>query len=174
MSMMMEGIVKDVEVRKIKNGTMTVYDVVDAEGVKWTAWEKELAERAYALKDQPALLEVDVEQKGKWTNRNLRGIEGKPVAGFTPALEAMSASLGTEKPPSLLDAKEALTEAPSYRDRSIFRQTAAKVAAHLAEGGSSPEEFWANTRDLAAYFESGVLPSGGDKAPAVAEDDIPF
>lgn len=185
----MEATVQDVEMRKVTkrdgSGDMTLYDVVIADGSKWTAFEKELAERAYALKGTPALLEVSVEVKGQYTNRNLRQIQAKPTSGFTPALGAMEAQLGngggtTTAPPSFFteEAKPVfspsppLVEEPSYKDRNIWRQTASKVSARISKTES---EFWGNLDLLVRYYETGEKPfsSSDSNPPPYVDSDVP-
>lgn len=165
-TMNMEATVIEVEYRKGNrkkdNSEYVCYDIVDQDGVKWVAWERGLAERAFNLKGQPALWQVEVTQNGEWTNRTLKGIDAKATSGFEPALTAMTASIGSFSPttqapvggglvaPTITFAGEG--DVPTFKDRSIWRQTATKVAAHL---GGTMAEFWENVAVLERFYETG-------------------
>lgn len=160
--MTMEAIVKDVEARKIKNNTETIYDIVIQDGTKWTAWTRELAERAYGLKDTLALLEVEVKQNGNFTNRTLKSIAAKVDAGFAPALSAMEQSIGRTFTEAYIDSSPGpqFTEAPregsgTEKDISIWRQVAGKVAGQIS---TDRTEFWENVEQLYNYFSTGIIP----------------
>lgn len=165
-SMTMEGVVIEVELRKgnrkSDNQPYVCYDIIDQDNVKWVAWERELAERAFNLKGQAALWQVEIVQNGNYTNRTLRGIDAKTASGFEPALKAMEASIGG------FNEKTAFPEpgqpvqipgdpgVPRDTDRYIWRQCATKVAAQL---GGTANEFWENSLALVNFYETGVSPA---------------
>ena len=188
-NMTAELLVKEVVSRRIKAGTpdeRLVYDVIDGSDVKWTAWEKDLAEKAFYLKGKVGVAEVKVEQNGKYTNRTLVSIVGKDE-GFGSATSnggqtMTTATTGTFSTGGFNPGPATQAD---YRERTIFRQTAAKVAAGLSQ---NPNEFWANVQDLAQYFETGETPSGNNSPGYSSEpfgpstdpftpekdDDLPF
>lgn len=201
----MEAVVKTVEPRIIKEGTSeqrTIYDVIDLQDNKWTAWEKPVAEKAWGLKGVPALWLVEIKQKDSYTNRTLKGIEAKQSDGYGPALNTMESQLGSVDPRTFAplpgvstgfpsETKAALVQEPTFKDRTIWRQAATKVAAAL--GAGSPLEFWSNVDDLIRFYETGEKPQsvqfilgsqerGADPADPVgaamfgsqSDDDIPF
>lgn len=168
-AMTMEATVIEVEFRKGNRKSdgqpYTCYDIVDQDGVKWVAWEKDLAERAFNLKGQPALWQVEIVQNGQYTNRTLKGIDAKISSGFEPALKAMEASIGTFDPRThspgatvTFDPQTAFSQIPGSpgvprdTDRYIWRQVATKVAATL---GGTASEFWDNVEALVCFYETG-------------------
>lgn len=195
----LQGVVKNIEPRKVKAGTPDerhVYDVVDGEGVKWTVWEKALAESAWSLKDQQSVWKVQVEQNGKYTNRTLKDIQPMTGAGIDGMMQTVDQSIGNGSSlPSFVDhdAVATFVNQAESKDASICRQCAGKVAATM--GASTPSEFWENMLLLAHYFETGTPPHGvrvgsattavpvqGDGAdpfpsespPPLTDDDLPF
>lgn len=187
--MVAENTVKTVEPKLVKKGTpeqRTIYDVVDVSDVKWTVWERELAEKAFGLKGVTSLWKVDISQNGSYTNRTLKEIQAKAANGFEPALNAMEASLGTLGTGmggsldggSLDGFKAAVVDEPDFKDRTIWRQTATKVAAHLQAG--TELEFWTNVDMLVKFYETGEKPGSVDPFGQAAQtaknpdDDIPF
>lgn len=166
-------VVADVEPRIIKQGTpdqRTIYDVVDQEGNKWTAWDKDTAEAAWHLKGQRAQAQVEVKQNGKYTNRTLITIGPSGASVPTPEIFPSAPTF----PPDPIAPNEASSLIPQTtdRDRNIWRQTATKVAASLAP--ATEVEFWANVLMLYSYYETGVIPNGAPQEQAETDDGIPF
>jgi hypothetical protein len=178
--MQMEAVVKAVEPRDItvQGVARKVYDVVDQTGTKYTAWERELAERAYALKDQSSVWKVKVEQKGQYTNRNLVDIAAKLGGGMDAALGAGSSGFPETVKPVTFDQPGSVI---TPKDTFIHRQVSVKAVAVLAgAGGMTPDEFWANVQAVTNYIETGQTPMGGNAEQTFAaefpqaDDDIPF
>lgn len=192
----MEGVVKDVEFRKITRKAdgqvFDVYDIVLQDDVKWTCWDRDVAERAYNAKGVPATFKVEISQKGEHTNRTFKGIDVKPTAtGFGPTLETLSNQVAKSFTQATA---QPVQQTATEKDVSIWRQCATKVAATLA---ATPDEFWGNVEQLVAYYETGIIPrsgqlpqgdpgpsthvpDGGPEDPSLspayvqADDDIPF
>lgn len=192
MPLMMEQVVQDVEVRKItvQGQERTIYDVIDSTGTKWTAWEQPLAERAFAMKGQPAVWKVDVVQKNNFTNRTLKDIQsangsGAPQTTTTPTFPSQPALPASFQPSTASTAfAPPAPDTITFKDRLIFRQTACKVAAQIS---TSQDEFRSNVAELVEFFTTGEWPYRvGDiakqlqademveRAEAAKEDDLPF
>lgn len=196
--MQLQETVKEIEPRRVTvQGTeRTIYDVITSDGTKWTAWERELAERAYNLKDKPALLKVEVKQNGQYTNRSLKDImpAGDALMGATLETfggQATSGSSGVTVTTSGTGFDQNMNKKETQKSEEIHRQTAAKVVGNMAaQGGMTPQEFWSNIIDLARYFDTGAIPGSTPEAlpgaqeqftaqdesgrPPHTDDDIPF
>lgn len=166
--MKMEAVVKGVEPRTVKEGTpdeRTIYDVIDGDGVKWTAWEKPLAVLAWGLKDKRSVWTVEQKPSGKYTNRTLINIEERMG-------QAMGEALGNDFPESAKKTEPTFDQPGTTltpKDSDIHRQTAAKCVAWMAASqGMTPGEFWSNVSDLARYFDTGQFPG----AKGTLEDDL--
>lgn len=170
-----ENVVADIEPRKVntRNGEVTIYDVVDTNGVKWVAWDRPLAEQAFALKGVPSIWKVDISQNGKFENKTLKEIAAKPSGGFSAALDTMEAQLGSGTSSGFpTEVKRAMIEEPTFKDRNIWRQTATKVAAHLQPG--TELEFWTNVDMLTRFYETGEKPVAIEFQKSSVDDNIPF
>jgi len=145
-------------------------------------FKRDIAESAFSLVGQDAEAHYTVKVNGNFTNYRLEQIlPGKP----SPAEVAQRAqeagpllreAAGLPTPPV---ASQGLPAAPTDKDKSIHRQTAAKVAATLfAANPSDAPTFWENIRLLAHYFDTGDIP--GTTTPELQGggegyfDDIPF
>jgi hypothetical protein len=163
--------------------TGTAYDITTADGLKWTAWERETAEAAYELSGKPVIMDVKIEKNGDYENRTLKAIlpdEAAPAgASFTtptfppidPTTTNTTAAITYSAPQT-----SATSEIPMALDQttSIHRQTAGKVAALISK---TPDEFWANVEQLVHYFATGQTPGSpvtSNAAPVIPDDDIPF
>jgi len=189
--MQMQAQVVGVEPRIVKEGTpdqRTIYDVIDSNGIKWTAWERPLAERAFGLKDQNASWTVEQKQSGKYTNRTLVSIEPIGDKGMTNVIDSGFPSTPNTSSNSTVTF-DSPGSTPNAERTSIHRQTAVKAVAALAAGGGmTPSEFWSNVQDIVRFFETGNTPGGnqpsGDADPGSlsswgpfeeqTNDDIPF
>lgn len=198
MERQIEGVVTGVEMRDVRrksdNQQFTMYEVSTQQGMKATTTKRDLAEQAFDLKGQKALLMVKEVPKGEYTNYYLQAVYPSP--GLKSLQEASSQALGSSenfKAPSTMfepplpspappaatrDIPEAgSTEAGSTeKDLTIWRQTAAKVSAQIS---NTADEFWANLDQLVRYFDTGSKPNDQlDMAPAGAsdapDDGIPF
>jgi len=157
------------DVNKRDGTRFTIYDVAMSDGITYGTTKRQIAESAFELIGTPAEVRYSVKVNGDFTNYYLNGItmaSGDASAALQRAQDAQPQG-GTAN--SIPQAGERLTE----RDKSIHRQTAAKVAAklHVASPGSATD-FWDNCRKLSEYFDTGEFPSWGVDQPQ--DDDIPF
>src|SRR5262245_58010874 len=168
-----------------RNGSnpFTVFEVFDHENTAWRVKEDVYNVARYLIGQTVAMV-TRTEQNGQWTNRFadiIEAVGGPPLsipqpapqqtapaqalqqaqaaqvaAGRTvPAYSPGSPTLTAPPNPSMPQPAP-INTFPTPKDRSIDRQTAAKVAALIS--GDNPQTFWQNCRDLAYYFDTGVMP----------------
>ena len=140
------GVVSRTRERKSDGKSFTVYEITlnGQDKPKYQTFNREIAGQANRMLNQRAEIAFHVEQSGMFENHYIDDVRlptnqdyyGGPQAAPPPT------------PPPIRDAS-------ADRDRSIWRQTAAKVSAHLS---SSPVEFWSNVDDLVTYFQTGSKP----------------
>lgn len=192
--------------RKRDGQSFTLYDVFTAKGHKFTAGRREVATEAQQLLGQQASLVIRSEQNGQYRNDYLQEVHPivAPPASVPPYIAQAQAAQ-----PNATGQPTAPTPAPSFptvadqeakeraRELSIWRQTATKVAAHIAK---TPGEFWANVDDLIRFYATGISPQENtaaapqqqgnqffpeaevaqtqkvfsDGRPLPSDDDIPF
>lgn len=185
--MQMDAVVQAVEPRKVtaQGVERTVYDIVDGSGTKWTAWERPLAEEAFALRGVPAVWEVEQKpntRRPEFPYRNIKGIVAKSSSSMDQALSSGFPEIVKSEPGGFDQPGGTLTP----KDEQIHRQTAVKAVAVLAgAGGMTPDEFWSNVRTIAHYFDTGEAPGSFTESVAKEQgtatftgpqpdDDIPF
>jgi len=154
-------------VNKRDGTTFTMFDIyVNEQERPFNTSKRDVAESAYSLRGQAAEMAFTVKQNGDFTNYWANSV--LPTTAQVAAQRAQEAqplrdTLATPRP-----AEPPLSE----KDRQVHRQAAAKVAATLHAEGEPADVFWENCLRLAAYFDSGVIPSQGGYTED--EDDIPF
>jgi len=151
-------------------GPFTIYEVV-AGGVAYRA-RKDLFDMASTIPVGTQLYaETRQEQKGEWLNHYIDSIVQMAQAGIVapPQLQAATYQAGYQ--PSAPPAQNAQTSGwqqppnppvpqpqaftPTDKDRTIWRQTATKVAADLMTPGDSQDDFWSNVDRLIWFYETG-------------------
>jgi hypothetical protein len=169
-------------VNKRDGTSFTMYDVFTAEQQPaFATTKREIAESAFDLINKVAELHYTVRQNGNYTNFYVNQILPPPLNAAQTAQRAQEASpllaqaAGLPQAPVAAQGQREIPQGPPYptdRDRSIFRQTAAKVAATLPV--TDGLTFWENVEKLAAYFETGQT----GVVPAVVQEDefsdLPF
>lgn len=186
------GTITDVrsrEVNKRDGTTFTLQEVFDDEGTAWVA-RQDVANIARGFIGQRVEMVCRTEQNGKYTNRYIDSV--LPLNGSAPTVAAaVAAAQQTMQAQQEAQVRREVANPPYVfddKDRSIFRQVAAKVSAEISDNEA---EFWQNCKDLTLYFETGVAAEGIRKAEAVLtgtvgvepqpqqvydnpDDDIPF
>lgn len=185
-----EVVIKGVESKMVKNGTLKLWEVETAEGTKWATFKEPTARAAHALIGKPALIAYVIKSDGQRTSYYLNEIgPAAPGSELPPAAADPSAQTASPVVPQASKDISFTEFATVERDRqdaekakteSIHRQVATKVAAELSK---TPADFWANVSELIAFYATGSMPdlvqrSGvtshaafDDTQPA---DDIPF
>lgn len=196
MEAQIEAVPQTIEARTVtmKKGTpdeytQTIYDVITSDGLKWTAWDRPIAEAAHELIGQTVLMDVKVEQNGKYENRTVKNVLPKgtaPPSNFVPpTFPSMPTTTSNATTATVtFPATTADNVLPEPRDDSeeIRRAVAIKAAANMS---TTAHEFWGNVDDLVRYQRDGTKPSTvqtnpqqatGDARPAFPSDgdDIPF
>lgn len=168
--------------RKSDGKEIIIYEIEDADGIKWSTTRRDLAGEANRSVGMAVALECKVEENGIYKNNYLENILPADAAlpqqpsqqfptpqgvGAPQALAPVEAPSATQPlPPSLPEPVRGITEAE--KQGMIHRQTAAKVAVHVSR---TAQEFWQNCNELVRYFETGTAPN---LAMQVAEEpDLP-
>lgn len=166
-SMEVIAVVKEVTRKNIepKNGgePFTLYEIAAGDNV-WTTKKQDIALTAHSLVGKTAMIEGSVRQNGKYTNYFINSImeTDAPVTGA-------DVFGGSDIPTT--------NGGSSSRDEQIWRQTATKVAAQLAD---TPTDFWQNVDTLMNFYRTGVHPGQEEDYATVGtqtegpDDDIPF
>ena len=172
--MQQTSLVKEVTRRTVtpKNGApaFLLYEIEDANGIKWTTKKDDLALTAHTLVGKTATFEGLIKENGQWKNYYLNGIwEASDIPAPDPAPfipETTSTSTAT------------IPDTTEEKETRISRMTATKVAAHMSEG---PGEFWQNVQTLMTFYVTGQHPEGEEYATTVTQTpandpyaDIPF
>ena len=152
----------------------TLY-TVETDAGSFTTAKRDIAADAHRLLNKPAVYTVRTEQRGEFTNYYLEEIQeiGSPSSGSTfPAQKPMPQQPQQQQQQAPIGDPVPHTE----KDMAIYRQVAAKVAAHIS---TTPTEFWGNLDDLVSYFATGTKPGepsdmSGSKGFDPDQDDIPF
>jgi hypothetical protein len=171
--------------RRDGSGSFLLYELFDHEGTPWVA-KKDVYDGALYLIGQPVDMIVRVEQNGQWTNRFVDIVSPAQAGAQVPQSNAATLALQQAQAaaqqaqriqpqpvwpqqtqqPQITQAQmpqlQPISTFPTEKDRSIHRQTAAKVAATIS---NSPSELWANCLDLARYFDSGQTPASHSANP---------
>jgi len=137
-------------------GPFTIYEVL-LDGTQHRA-RKPIYDLALTLKGQQVYAETRSENKNGWDNYYVDALMAQPDGG-----QAQVAQTQAEPQP-----QPTHTPVPSEKDRTIWRQTATKVASDLREPGESEQDFWRNVEKLIWFYETGQHPFVEDP------DDIPF
>lgn len=179
-----EAIIVKVSSRKVKNDTMTLFECETTDGTKWVTFKRPLAEKAHSFVGKTAEIDYTIETTDAGhTNYYLNNIRSGVPAGE----QAFAAPVIPEQPGKGPDVTfKEFAGMEDKKQQSIHRQVSAKVAALISK---SPEEFWANVKDLYIYFEKSIVPNSGvtshsspaatlddsfDMTPPHTNDDIPF
>jgi len=155
------------------SGSFTLFELFDHEGTAWVV-KQDVYNVAQNWIGQPVQMTVRVEQNGQWTNRFadiVQLAQGQPMQQQGPMQSSAMQAVGAAQSAQAQAGRAVQPQQQNYqpepwptqKDRSIHRQTAAKVAAALQP--TSASEFWSNVQDLAAYFDSGAVP---DQQPQYA------
>lgn len=191
-SVIREKLCENVTTRKVKDGTMTLWDIQVEGDTKLTTFQSPLGEKARGYIGQVCDFQITIETTDKgYTNLYLDGVQRSPnVTQPSPVAQAAAAAQAAAQtgPVVSYDQYKDLSQGQEQRrTESIHRQTAAKVAAAMLP--ETPQEFWSNVNDLVSFFASGTNPylssatvpeQGGtsptpsDDTPHNPDDDIPF
>jgi len=162
---MLTNVVEKTLQRKDGSGPFQVYEIETSAGTYRS--RKDLATKLRSLIGAQIEMVTRVEQKGDWTNyyidyADIASNQPDPVGQAQAATSnpVVQAQIAQETGP--LAAEE-------RKNKSIHRQTAAKVAAMIADG--NPQTFWSNVADLFTYFQTGTVPGTPTDE---GFDDIPF
>lgn len=175
--------------RKSDGQQITLWEVTDGDGTKWTA-RKDIATLAQNMLGQPVTIVTRVEQTANgYTNRYLDAVELNMGAQIQQEFNQPQAPNYAQA--AMQAQPQHPTPQPQYvpddRTESIYRQTACKVAAHISTGQL---DFWKNVGVLISFFRTGIFPivvedesqgqkqahgGGYDSPPPYADGDgIPF
>lgn len=175
--------------RKSDGQQITLWEVIDGDGTKWTA-RKDIATLAQNMLGQPVTIVTRVEQNGSYTNRYLDAVELNMGAQIQQEFNQPQAPNYAQA--AMQAQPQHPTPQPQYvpddRIESIYRQTACKVAAHISTGQL---DFWKNVGVLINFFRTGIFPivvedenqndsraygGGYDNPPpdGLFDDSIPF
>lgn len=160
-----------------------VWDVVDGQGVTYTAWEPAQAQKAMALVGQQVFLSfVEKPSNNPQYGPNRSFKDAMPAAG-APALQAapqqqFAPSVSTVTPVQV--ASPAISSGPTAKDEQIIRQSAYKAAvdltAPLVESGLSFSDVMERVRsvtdELVAYGLTGSW-GGAAQQNTPAEQEQP-
>lgn len=145
-----------------------------------STFKRTIAESAHSLVGQPAEIHYQAKRNGEFTNYYLNQIlppPSNPVERAQRAAEApplLSQAAGLSQPSQPSQGLTTPSSGINDKDRSIHRQTAAKVAATLfAAQPSDAPTFWENVQRLTEYFDTGQIP-GQNLVAEGLDDDIPF
>jgi hypothetical protein len=172
-----------------QDGTsFTIHEVIDQTGRKWVA-RRDVANMAQSYVGHMVEMITRTEQKAgrngqTFTNHYVDHIAPanamtaiqqahQAQAAYAPQTMAPTPSPTPTPPPTPPPPPQGPPEVHTERDRSIYRQTAGKVAAEISK---TPSEMWENIVLLARYFETGQVPPNaqGGGSNDQYEDDIPF
>lgn len=149
-----ESVYSKVVNRKSDGRAITIFEITDSNGTKWTTSRKDLAGEANRLLNQRATVQGREEQKGEFLNHYLEDV--RAANGSPPAPpQAPPHVQQNSPPPQIPQAPPVGSWTATEKDFNIMRQTAAKVSAHLSH---TPAEFWSNVDDLVDYFAYGTKP----------------
>jgi hypothetical protein len=141
--------------------SFTVFEIFDDQGNTWRARE-DLYNRATHWFGQRVVATTRTEQRGNFTNLYVDQME---PAGAQPVQQPIQqAQQAQTVPPQQVNTPTVATgvgqptvsEWQRQTQRSIHRQTAAKVAAKMSE---TPAEFWENARLIYQWFELDRIPT---------------
>jgi hypothetical protein len=161
-----------------------LHEVYDHTGQAWVV-KRDVWNFAQQLKNQAVQMQTRVEQNGGFTNYYVDGIVplgAAPSGGYAHPLdnpagvtqqESVALNAGWDPyqgapPPSSVGARPqpqdaprgpAPTSGPDERELSIYRQTAAKVAAWLSTADAESQfKFWSNLPEIMTWFKRGDRP----------------
>lgn len=160
-----------------RNGNpFILYELFAADGTTWVT-RQDVFNVAQGMVGQMVEIVGRVEQKGNFTNHYADIVQlagqtlAQPVQAQNPALQAQQAAVAQGR------VVHQPKWQPTENDRTIYRQTAGKVAAELS---TTADEFWANVVEIARYFETGATPqltqvmAGMNITDGYQDDDVPF
>jgi len=154
--------VKSREVRTRDGRESKVFQIYDDKGHRWETWKKQLANEAYRLIGQPAVITGRIEENGEYTNYRLDDIQAANGATYdAPYPDRQPAERARAAQPQ----EQRREWQPDGKDLNIERQVAIKVSAWLVGPNGNPNDFWANLNDLMGYMSYGTIPNeyGGAK-----------
>lgn len=156
-----------VSTRKVKNDTMTLWDIEVGDGTKLTTFQSPLGEKAKSYIGQICDFQITIDgpnDKG-FTNLYLEGVQRSPgvkqPSEVAQAAHRAQTAAGTATEVTYDQYKDLSEGQEQRKTTSIHRQTAAKVAAALLP--ESSQEFWTNVTDLVHYFATGENPFIAEK-----------
>ena len=154
-------VVEDIRTRTANSarGPFEIYEI-QLQG-QWHRAKKDLFDSAQMLRGQTVFAETRNEQRGEWTNYFLDSLVPSSPATQQPYPAQAGYPQQTPVTPQGPPVAPA-APVPSEKDRTIWRQTAAKVAAQMLDPGDSQQDFWANVDMLVWFFESGERPGQGE------------
>jgi len=137
----------------------TIWEVFDDQGNKWQVREN-LYNQALNWFGQRVVAVTRQEQRGNFTNLFADSMElagAQPEQAYRPVQEAQAAQPQAQPqvhypPPSPWELQ---------KQKSIHRQTAAKVAAELSQ---TADEFWSNAYLIYQWFETDRFPTEAEVA----------
>jgi hypothetical protein len=143
--------------------SFTVWEVFDDQGNAWRVRE-ELYNQAVQWFGQRVFATTRTEQRGNFTNLYADSIQlasnAQPVQQAQQAQPQQQAQLHGQVQPQ--QQGMIVSGWDQQKQRSIHRQTAAKVAAKLS---TTPAEYWENVRLVFEWFENGTTPVDRQQAP---------
>lgn len=160
-------------VRKADNQPFTLYEVKVSNGQTYSTSKRPIAEQAHALTGSLAILTVDEQVNGQWTNYYLNAIQGTQPSMTTDNGSITQPSITFTQPTtSASNSLSLISDRTAENDEKIWRQVATKVAAKMS---ANPSEFWQNVDNLIEFYRSGSKPEGVLAGAVSAQtDDIPF
>jgi hypothetical protein len=177
-----------VKTRKSDGKNFTLFEILMDGGTKYSTTDKAIAERAYNLVGKFVNMNFTEKHNGAYTNLYVNNIVAIPIAhNEKEILEVLNDQNSSYTPPSsAIQTPQPSLPQPATndsREKTIWRQTATKVAAILS---TDYEKFWTYVDELIAFYETGKKPSldetrfvpkgaGQVEIPqSTHDDDIPF
>src|SRR5262245_45133350 len=146
---------------------MTLWLVTTNDGTEWSTPRAEVGNQAMALLNQNADMQVLVKKDGAYENHYLQAI--KPNTQIAPSPVVQAAQQAQQAQQTLTQPAQPASPEVTFetytrnerlkedrRNMVIFRQTGGTTTASVAH--DTPEEFWANVKDLMMFFHTGFSP----------------
>jgi hypothetical protein len=187
--MIYQAVIKDVDYRDVNRKAdgkpIRIYQIHTTDGVKWTTNRKDIATDAFRMVGQQVEIQGRQEENGIYTNYYLDEVHAPganppqaggqwappQATGFAPEPPVLAPATITVQPQPITTApnSEIGPQGPTPTDWAIWRQTAAKVSAHISSGAA---EFWANVDDLVNYFAYAIKPQAPSIVPGSRPEPI--
>jgi hypothetical protein len=156
-----------VKTRKSDGKSFTLFEISIDGGTKYSTTDRAIGQLAYNLIGKFVSMTFVEKQNGSYTNLYVNDLVAIPIANnekeILEVLNDHNSSYVSPTPSNAIPRPAAApaptptpTPANDSREKTIWRQTATKVAAHLS---TDYEKFWTHVDELIAFYETGKKPS---------------